>query len=98
MNKDGVESHTNLETTTDDTTDAAIDTNSDGPEETQFDDILLDDYSEHEDVDESSEDEDQDDEVVEATVVGAAADRMDVDEETITPKPNRKVHELVLLF
>jgi len=77
-------------------TDMNID--SDPTEESQFDDVLLDDCSENEDEVDDPKDGDQSDEAVEAAMVGATVDEMDVDEEAATTRPHYGVHKTPLPF
>lgn len=94
----GVKSRTDTtlaEIVVDDTTDTDADEpDSDGLEETQFDDMLLDDYLEDKDENESSDDEDQADEV-RAMTACTTADKMDIDEAAITPRPDHEVCRMV---
>ena len=90
----GVKSRTDAtlaEIVVDDTTDTDADEpDSDGLEETQFDDMLLGDYLEDEDENESSDDEDRADEVRGMTGC-TTADKMDIDEGATTPRPDHEV-------
>jgi len=78
--------------------DTDMNVDSDPTEESRFDDVLLDNCSENEDEVDDPKDGDQSDEAVEAAVVGATVDEMDVDEEAATMRPHYRVHETSLPF
>ena len=77
--------------------DADSDIDSDHPEETQFDNVLLDDSPEDVSEDDSSEDEGQDSKAV-AAMVGMDVDDMEVDEEILVPASQHEGSERPLPF